>query len=474
MDKKTTDVLKLERLVMAHYGFMLKDSSVQASKSARAWRGAILHTRGPEELVFLKDGGLLVSPDGIIEACADWKTIEQQGLLERHPYETTILPPHHLLIPGLIDLHVHLPQLPVTGCQAPDLLSWLDTHIFPAEARFSDAHYAHRISQWFFEQLLRNGTTTAAVFLTSHNKATRIAFEAAQAQGNRVIMGQNLMDKNAPPELIKPAAQMLAETEAHCRQWHGQDQGRLQYAWMPRFAITSSEELLEGLGRLRRQYPDVYLHTHLSEQPTEVEAVQRQFPWATDYTHVYERFGLPGPRTIFAHGIHLGDSELDRLQASQSALAHCPSSNFFLKSGRFRLFEVLRRHMLLGLGSDVGAGPELNLFRVIKDGQAMQSDALASLTSLFHAATLGGAQALFQADRIGNFEPGKEADFVVLSPLAKPGFAPPDSPDFPNDPDVFLSRLVHLGDDRMVRETWVRGQQVYQAPEGSQPKPALV
>ncbi len=427
--------------------------------NARAYRGRILHALSREELVYLPDGGLLVNDEGFVEACADWNELEAGGKLAG--YEITTLPPHCLIIPGLIDLHVHLPQLEATGCQEADLLTWLERHIYPAEARFADEAHARTYSRWFFEELLRNGATTAAVFLTTHDKATRIAFETAEALGNRVIMGQNLMDCNAPSELMKPAAQMLAETEAHCQQWHGADNGRIAYAWMPRFAITSSEELLEGLGQLRKRYPDVYLHTHLSEQTTEIQAVCHQFPWTADYTQVYERFGLLGPKTILAHGIHLSDSELDRIQDSQSALAHCPGSNFFLKSGRFRLFEILKRQILLGFGSDVGAGPELSLFKAMKDAQYMQGEQLVSVRDLFYTATLGGAKALFLADRIGNFMPGKDADFLILDCAQKPAFLPPADSASVETLEALVSKLVYLGDDRLVSATYVRGRQVY-------------
>lgn len=429
--------------------------------SPYAYRGRILHSLSADELVFLPDGGLLVNTNGTIDACEDWVRLEASGRLSG--YEIRPLPPQSLITPGFVDMHVHLPQMEVAGCQEKDLLSWLERHIFAAESRFADDSHAQRVSRWFFEELLKNGTTTAAVFLTSHDKATSIAFETALELGNRVVMGQNLMDTNAPDALIKPAAQMLRETEAHCQHWHGQDDGRLQYAWMPRFAITSTEELLAGIGQLRRQYPDVYLHTHLSEQIPEIEAVKRQFPWAADYTQVYEQFGLLGERTILAHGIHLSDGELDRIQALDASLAHCPCSNFFLKSGRFRLMEVLRRHMRFGLGSDVGAGPELSIFKAMKDGQYIQTDELVPLSALFYAATLGGAKALFQQERIGNLLPGKEADFLILNldgkssmvlPSAEGAFASEDT-------QGLLSRMIYLGDDRLVQSTFIRGRHLY-------------
>jgi guanine deaminase len=440
-------------------GMSEKLSCVSAPIQSCVYRGRILHSQSESELEYWQDGGLVVNAQGVIEACDAWDRLETMGLLKELPIVE--LSADQYLVPGFVDMHVHLPQMEVAGCQAENLLSWLDQYIFSAEARFADPAHALAVSQWFFHELLKNGTTTAAVFLTSHDAATRIAFEVAESMGNRVIMGQNLMDCQAPDALLKPAPVLLKETEAHCQQWHGRDQGRLQYAWVPRFAITSTEELMAGLGQLRVQYPDVYLHTHLSEQIPEIEAVLRQFPWAKDYTGVYERFGLLKPKSILAHGIHLSDGELDLLQAQECALAHCPSSNFFLKSGRFRLMEMLRRAMRFGLGSDVGAGPELSLFKVMKDAQFMQPDILVPLPTLFYLATLGGARALMMHDRIGNFEAGKEADFLILDSRGKACMGLPGASARGQDVERVLSQWVYLGDDRLVTATYVRGRCVY-------------
>lgn len=423
----------------------------------RAYRGPIFHMLSAEEPVFLQDGGLIVNEKGGIEACDHWQALEREG--KTAGLKVITLASHDLIIPGFVDTHVHLPQLPVTGCQEENLLSWLEKCIFPAEAKMSNTEYAWTITRWFFEQLLKNGTTTANVFLTSHQLASNIAFEIAQKQGNRVIMGQNMMDANAPQDLLKPINQLVDNAALLYHEWHGADKGRILYAFSPRFALTSSEALLEAIGKLRERFPEAYLHTHISEQPGEVEAVRSQFPWAKDYTEVYERYGLLRERTVLAHGVHLGNDELDRIQQHNCSLAHCPSSNFFLKSGRFRLTEVIERRIRFGLGSDVGAGPELNMFKVMKDAQYMQQDALVSFNTLFHAATLGGAEALFLEDRIGNFLPGKEADFVVLDFSAREDFVPPGKGIVASEP--LLARLMYVGDDRLVKETFIRGKSVY-------------
>jgi guanine deaminase len=426
-----------------------------------AWRGTMLHSLGPNELVFYPDGALVVSAQGTVEYFGPWvdapihAPIPGGCLLHQ-------LPSTALLTPGFIDCHVHLPQTAVAGRPAPDLLAWLAEHIFTEESRFAENDYAERASRWFFEQLLANGTTTAAVFLTSQPEAVETAFKAALKIGNRVVMGQNLMDRDAPAALLRPTEQLLKETETLCHRWHNQDKGRIQYAWMPRFALSCSDELLAGTGKLRRRYPDVYLHTHLSEQLGECAAVAERFPDQKDYTAVYEQFNLLASKTILAHGIHLSDDELTRLQGHDCSLAHCPDSNFFLKSGRFRWFEILKRGLRFGLGSDVGAGPELSLLKSMHAAQAQQNEAWIDSAALFYAATLGGARALQQEDKIGNFAVGKEADFLILDLSAKAATARTlETP--PKDGEDWLAGCIYLGDDRTVRETYIRGQKLYSA-----------
>lgn len=430
-----------------------------------AWRGKIIHAIDVEELQGFEDGGLLLDETGRIVACDDWRILEARGQTAPYANATSHLASEQLIIPGMIDLHVHLPQIAVTGCQADDLLSWLNTHVFREEARFADDDYARTLSRFFFQRLLAHGTTTAAVFLTSHPNAVEIAFQEALACGNRVVMGQNLMDAggSAPNALLRDTAVLPQETEALCQRWHNRDNGRLRYAWMPRFALSCTDALMQEIGQLRQRYPDVYLHTHLSEQVSEIEAVLSRFTGDADYTAVYERFGLLAPRTILAHGIHLNDDELARLCGYEAALAHCPGSNFFLKSGRFRWAEVLASKVRFGLGSDVGAGPELSLFKAMKDAQAMQPETWISPQALFYSATLGGAKALMQEESIGNFLPGKEADFVILDTRCKPeiSIATPKNSTLPLE--EWLSRCIYLGDDRLVCGTWIRGRRVYAA-----------
>ncbi|MBX2860811.1 MAG: guanine deaminase [Vampirovibrio sp.] len=426
------------------------------------YRGGIYHALSPEHGEGWQDGALVVDASGTIVDCGLWQQVNQK--IDLSGCEQVTLQPGQCILPGMFDLHTHLPQYQVTGCEAADLGQWLDAYILPEEARFEDTAYAAAMADVFFKQLLAKGTTTAAVFLTSHVEATTLAFETAARYGNRVVMGLNLMDRfgegDGPEGLVRPVADLLRDTEDLYQTWHGANEGRLQYAWMPRYAASCSDPLLAGVGALYRKYPEAYCHTHISEQLGEIETVLRLFPQVETYTGVYEAAGLLGPKTLLAHGVHLSQQERARIREHQSTLVHCPSANFFLKSGRFPLKEMLADQVKLGLGTDVGAGPSLSLFDVMRDAVYMQAVGPASIGwhVPFYLATLGGAEALGMADRLGNFLPGKAADFVVaaLDQIPEKNLAQ----DW--DVDEMLPRLIYSGDCSRVVKTYIEGRLVYE------------
>ncbi len=417
----------------------------------RAVRGRIAHPvddQNPQDWQYLQDGLLVVDSHGKIVYLNDFETAETQY----KSLDTLQLAPGMTLLPGLIDLHTHLPQYSVTGAQEASLLEWLEKHIFPVETSFEDPAVVGAQTAIFLNALVAAGTTTAGVFLTVHSALVDAVFQAASSVGPRIITGLNLMDCNGPRALIRSAKSLLADTEALCRQWHGQNDGKLLYAWMPRFALSCSPELLAGVGILREKYSDVYLHTHLSEQLSEIRAVSQTFPDCPHYAGVYARFGLLGPKSLFAHSIHLSQAEWEAVQDSGSSVIHCPSANFFLKSGRFP-WEKLNtdfKHIPMGLGSDVGAGPSVCMFHVMRDAQYMQPDNLISVRQLFHSATLRAAHALQLEGKIGNFQPGKAFDAIVVH----------TSPS-KTQLDEILAELIYTGDDRNVLMNVVQGEVAY-------------
>ncbi|MEM1104446.1 MAG: guanine deaminase, partial [Pseudomonadota bacterium] len=360
-----------------------------------------------------------------------------------------------LLTPGFVDAHVHFPQIGMIGAYGAQLMEWLERYTFPAEQAFADPDFAREAAAFFLKELLRNGTTSAMVFATVHEVSADALFEDALKRGMRLIAGKVLMDRGGPESLLDGPDLGREATERLIGRWRGK--GRLGYALTPRFALSCSDAQLAMAGELFSRYPDVYLQTHVSENTGEIAAVAELFPDDVDYLGVYERHGLVGARSVLAHGVHLDDGAFKRLSASRATIAHCPSSNFFLGSGLFPLAEADALGAPLALGSDVGAGTSLSAFRTMAEAYQtaqLRGRALDPLRA-YYLATLGGAEALGLGAHIGNFEPGKEADFIALDLAATPLLK--RRMDTAHEIEDILFSLAILGDDRAVARTYVAG-----------------
>ncbi len=427
----------------------------------QAYRGGVLHFTGhPEQgseapYEYWPDGALLIC-DGKVEWVGPW-----QAAAEQIPDATPIKEyPHHLLIPGFIDTHIHYPQTQMIAAYGEQLLDWLQRYTFPVEMQFADPDHCASVARWFLDELLRNGTTTALVFCTVHPGSVDALFQEAWERRMRLIAGKVMMDRNAPEPLLDTPETGYAESQALIERWHGVD--RLAYAVTPRFAPTSSPEQLAMAGKLLKQYPGLYLHTHLSENKDELAWVHELYPDAENYLAVYDQAGLLGARSVFAHGIHLCDEEWQCLAAADSVLAHCPSSNLFLGSGLFNLEQARSAGVRVGMGTDVGAGTSFSMLRTLGDAykvQQLQGESLNPFRGLYMA-TLGGAKALSLDHLIGTFKPGYEADFTVLdlesTPLMQQRLT------YCNDLAERLFVLQTLGDDRCIEATYVLGQCLFQ------------
>ena len=426
---------------------------VNESKELTAYRGHIISPKKNGELKDVREGVLIVDDRGKIVFCGPWAEFdEHQSLTAIHNFGDKII------LPGLIDTHLHLPQVTVTGKSGEHLMKWLERFVFPSEARCADPDYALRIATWFFDEMVRNGTTLGVVFSTIHKQATDIAFEVANSVGCRAVMGKVMMNTNSPAALTEKLGDSLQGSADLCAKWHGHDDGRLLYAFTPRFAVTSTSELLSECGKLWHSRPGTYMHTHLAESQEEIDFVRELFPKSRTYVDVYHQHGLLGKNNILAHAIHLNDEDLDVLKETDSSLAHCPSSNFFLKSGVFGYRRVEKKGIRFGLGSDVAAGPQMSLFCVMKDANYIQPDEWINPSELLYRATLGGAVALDLDDKVGSLDEGKDADFVVVDPTHRTGIID----DILEQPtDEILSALVFLGDDRVVESTYVRGREIF-------------
>ena len=414
----------------------------------------------PEQVRFIEDG-LLITQDGKIQWFGTWQAGQHLAAnLQVEHY------PDQLILPGLIDTHIHFPQTEMIGAYGEQLLEWLNTYTFPTEMQFEDKAYADQIAAFFVQELLKNGTTTALVFCTVHPQSVDALFEAAERHHMRIIAGKVLMDRHAPEALCDTPESAYTDSKALIQKWHGK--GRNLYAITPRFAPTSTAAQLAQAGQLKAEHPDVYVHTHLSENQNEVAWVKSLFPEQKNYLDVYHHYGLTGSRSVFAHCVHLEEQEWQCLHDTDSAIAFCPSSNLFLGSGLFPLKKTWEKQVKVGLGTDVGAGTAFSQLDTLNQAykvQQLQGDKLSAFEALYHA-TLGAAKALDLHEKLGNFNVGKEADFIVCNLKATAVQALRQ--DRAKNIEDALFALMMMGDDRNIQATYIYGQKAYAQADRNQ------
>ena len=423
----------------------------------KAFRASILHCLGdPGELAdssavqYFADGLLMVE-DGHVVALGEAEAMAS-GLAD-----DIELIDHSgkLIVPGFIDCHVHFPQVDIIGSYGGQLFDWLARYAYPAEEAFADAGHAHSVADFFTDELLRNGTTTALVFPTVHPQSVDAIFAAAEKRGMRMLSGKVLMDQNCPETLRDDPESAYHESRRLIEKWHGKN--RLGYAITPRFAVTSSEAQLKAAGKLAAEFPDVHVHTHLAENHDECDLIAKQFPWSRSYLDVYEQLGLVRERSVFAHCLYLDDQDRKQMAKRGAAIAFCPTSNLFLGSGLFDLRAARDCGIRTGIGTDVGGGTSLSMFRTLSEAHKalqLQGQALPGFRALY-LATLGAANALYLDDKIGNFIEGKEADFVVID-YAASSITRRRLSQCEDVAEKFFA-LITLGDDRSIAETRVMG-----------------
>jgi guanine deaminase len=428
----------------------------------RAFRATLFHLlRDPGEAddpqagELIEDALLAVDGNGRVAALGEYA-----ALAPSLPPDTPVADLRgKWIVPGFIDTHVHYPQTDIIASPGEQLLEWLARYTFPEEGRFDDADHAAEVAGFFLDELLRNGTTAALVFPTVHKTSVDAIFAAAEARGMRLISGKCLMDRHCPEFLRDTAASGDADSRELIERWHGR--GRLAYAVTPRFAATSTERQLELAGRLFRERDDLYVQSHLAENRSEVAWIAELFPSARSYLDVYDRYGLVGPRAVYAHCIHLDDADRTRMAESGAVMSFCPTSNLFLGSGLFDRAAARRHGAPVALGTDVGGGTSFSMLRTLHEAYKIvqMSGRTLGVLDAFHLATLGAAQALGLDGEIGNLAPGKAADFAVLDPQATPLLARR----FARAQDLRerLFVLMMLGDDRAVAATYVLGKPMH-------------
>jgi guanine deaminase len=427
-------------------------------------RGSLLHfpksTIDPaNNYQYISDGVLVVENGKIChigEAKVFFSDRANQQRLEQGEVELH----KGLLLPGLIDSHVHFPQIEMIASFGKQLLDWLNEYTFPTEMQFSNPHYAQAQAGFFVEQLFAHGTTTASIFATVHTQSVDALFEAAQRYNARMICGKVLMDRFCPEALQDSAESGYRASKALIERWH--KQGRALYAITPRFAPTSTPEQLAKAGQLANEHPDTFIQTHLSENLGEVEWIKELYKNCPDYLGVYERFDLVRDRALFGHAIHLNSREYTALSRSGASVSFCPSSNLFLGSGLFDYGAMQDHNIPVSIASDVGAGTSLSLFANQADAYKicqLQSLSLNPFESLY-LCTQGAATATGLSDQVGNLNAGTEADFIELDLMATPMLQQRLVRCKTLDEQLFAA--ITLGDERLIEKTYVNGQQVYQ------------
>ncbi len=350
----------------------------------------------------------------------------------------------NVLIPGLIDSHVHLAQWNIRGSYKSDLLEWLNTYTFPEENKLKQSQYAKEVAEDFFDNLIANGTTCAAIYVTSSSNATDIAFQVAKSKGYRALIGKIAMDSNCPDYLQESTDMSLRQSIELCEKWDNVD--RLNYVFTPRFAPVCTEKLMKDIGSYASKN-DKYIQTHLSENHNEIQLVKSLFPGYDSYTDVYFKNHLLTAKTILGHCIHLDDKEIKLIKDTGTKIAHCPDSNFFLKSGRFPYFKLRDEGLSIGLASDVAGGTQLDMFYHMKMANYMQSKSI-EVRELFYLATLGNAKVLSKESQIGSIEIGKEADLVVLNINSNASI------------DEMLAQLIFVNSNNKIKSIFIGGDKL--------------
>ncbi|QBS44003.1 guanine deaminase [Nocardia sp. CS682] len=434
------------------------------------YRGTVLHflrdpgaDDDPDTWELFEDGALAVGADGRVRWAGEWSALPEQhrGDVVDHRGK--------LIVPGFVDTHIHYSQYAMIASFGAQLQDWLQEYVFPTERKFADPGYADRIAGLFLDTLLACGTTTASVYPTVHPTSVDAFFAKAHRRGMRMTCGKVLMDKQPDaPDFLSDAGVPQAEelTRQLIARWHRKD--RLTYAITPRFAPSSSDEQLAMAGRLLHEFPNVALQTHAAESRPETASVLARFTDARSYLDVYDQAGMLGPRSIFAHCVHIDDQDRSRLATTGAAIAFCPTSNLFLGSGLFDFAAARDAGIRVGLGTDCGAGTSYSMLRTLNEAYKVimlkestkpphRRTTLSALRG-FYLATLGGAEALHLDNHIGNFRPGKEADFIVLDWTATPTLAHRTALARTFQERLFAQMI--LGDDRSVAATYLMGRRV--------------
>ena len=431
----------------------------------KAYLGTIMNPVDHSGFEYIRNGVLLVDDDGVIAAKGPRDDVPLPENTKVYDFSD------RLILPGFVDVHCHIAQIRAVNVRYAELLAWLNNVVFPLEAGYGRKQ-ALAEAPGFFSHLMAGGTTCAGMYVTVSEEATDAVFEVADRIGYRAVIGKVMMDRHSPDSLIEDTGESLDKSERLCAKWHGKRNGRLRYAFTPRFALTCSMELMKKTADLARKY-NAHAMTHVSENRGEIARAAELFPDARSYLGVYEEAGLLFRGAVYGHCIYFSERDWEVMAGSGAGVAHCPTSNLLLESGILDLSQPFARNIPVGLGSDIGAGSEPMLPEVAESSISCQiarkvlghEHAVVSPQSAFYMMTKGGAACMGLEDSIGDLEPGKQADFIVVDP--RPSLPLQQWDPDGDDPTAILYSLLLRFRIRAVREVYIAGRKVHSAEKNS-------